>query len=389
MNVRISEFNSLIVATLSLISLTGCPTIPVPGGGAVIDGNRDTSLTSPLGKTFGEPNGSFSTAVIAVFDQDDVAELQGTVSARGDLDVFLLGSLNRGDRVRVDTATVGSSLDISIALFDDQQRLVLANDDRCGDPTQARCFDSVADLVIRHDGERYFLVVTGSAFAARGAEFGTYTVDVQLLRGGTAPAPVPQTLVLEFGGGAVDSPTLGTFVLDPFDAARIDPAYTGRTQTMRDAIVTAMRQNYERFNVTLLTGNDLLPEGTRFSVIYFGGFNPTAFGLAESVDLYNVDRCDDAIIFTESFSISQFSRTPTAEQMGLALGNIAAHEAGHLLGLNHVDDDLDLMDDRSPADVFLLDQEFKTSALSSDIMSIGVQDGVLLLNETVGPAAGP
>lgn len=389
MNAGIPRTTVLTAAFLALVGATGCPSVPVPGGGAVIDGNRDATLTSPLGKTSGEPNGSFSTAIVAVFNREDVAELQGTVSSRGDLDVFRLGSLSRGDRVRVDTATVGSPLDISIALFDDQQRLVFANDDRCGDPTQARCFDSIADLVIRHDGDRYFLVVTGSAFAARGAESGTYTVDVRLLRGGTAPDPVPQTLVLEFGGGAVDSPTLGTFQLDPFDAARIDPVYAGRTQAMRNAIIAAMRRNYERFNVAIRTGDDLPPDGSKFSVVYFGGFNPTAFGLAESVDLYNVDRCDDAIIFTESFSISQFSRTPTAEQMGLALGNIAAHEAGHLLGLNHVDDDLDLMDDRSAADVFLLDQEFKTSALSSDIMSIGVQDGVLLLNETVGPAAGP
>ena len=44
------------------------------------------------------------------------------------------------------------------------------------------------------------------------------------------------------------------------------------------------------------------------------------------------------------------------------------------------------MDDQSHADAFLDDQEFMEAPLSSDIMSIGVQDAVLLLDEIVGPA---
>ena len=56
----------------------------------------------------------------------------------------------------------------------------------------------------------------------------------------------------------------------------------------------------------------------------------------------------------------------------------------HLLGLNHTDDDLDLMDDASPTDAFIEDQEFMEAPLSPDIMSIGSQDGVLLLSEIVG-----
>ena len=106
--------------------------------------------------------------------------------------------------------------------------------------------------------------------------------------------------------------------------------------------------------------------------------------MAEGVDLYNADFCDDAIIFTESFTPSLFTGTPTALELGTAIGNVGSHEAGHLLGLNHTSDDLDLMDDRSDADAFLDDQEFKEAPLSSDIMAIGTQDGVLLLSEIVG-----
>jgi hypothetical protein len=74
--------------------------------------------------------------------------------------------------------------------------------------------------------------------------------------------------------------------------------------------------------------------------------------------------------------------------MGMAIGNVACHEAGHLMGLNHVDDDWALMDDQSAADAFLEDQEFMEAPLSSDIMRIGTQDAVLLLTETVGPSGG-
>jgi len=80
-----------------------------------------------------------------------------------------------------------------------------------------------------------------------------------------------------------------------------------------------------------------------------------------------------------------FSVTPTVEELAVGIGNIAAHEAGHLLGLNHVSDDDALMDDRSPADAFLWDQEFMEAPLSSDIMSIGTQDAVMLLDLIVGP----
>jgi hypothetical protein len=107
------------------------------------------------------------------------------------------------------------------------------------------------------------------------------------------------------------------------------------------------------------------------------------------VDSYNIDACDDAIIFAESFSPDVFSFRLTAREMGIAIGNVASHEAGHLLGLNHVDDDLDLMDDRSLADAFLADQEFLDSDLSTDILPIGTQDSALLLFETLGPAEAP
>ena len=384
-----------VAGLLVIVTAAGCPGVVVPpdGGGPIVDGNRDASVTSTLGKTSGEPNGAFGDPVVAVFDSTGTARLQGTVETVDDLDVYRLGRMSPGDRITVDAYVNGSPLDVTVALFDDQGRLVVNNDDReeqtatCGRLAQhGASLDAYIDLVIRHAGNPYYLVVTHSPFAASNALLGNYRVDISAESGFDVPAPAAQTLLLDFDGAMVNSLVLGQMTLLPFDAAAIAPVYDGKTQTIKDRIRDVFDQNYKRFNVIILTTDDPPPPpGTVYSTIFFGGFDRTAFGLSEDVDLYDIDRCDDSIIFTESFTPSVFTGVPTATELGTAIGNVGAHEAGHLLGLNHTDDDLDLMDDQSPADAFLKDQEFKEAPLSTDIMPIGTQDGVLLLNEIVGP----
>ena len=371
---------------LALTLSSGCPQVSFPGGSGsqLVDGNRD-AVTSPLGKTSGEPNGSFQQAIIAVFDSSGVAGLQGTISTLGDLDVFRLGAVSAGDRLIVDAMTPGSSLDVALAVFDDEERLVFYNDDRT--PTN---FDAYIDWVVRHGGESYYLVVAASAFAGTNQTTGTYLVDVTLEPDGDVPPPVGQVLLLNFDGGTVELPGLGTKTILPFEAGAIGSAYAGQTETMKQAIREVCVQNFQRFDVGVVTSDDPPPaQSIEFSTIFFGGFSAGAFGIADSVDAYNQDFCDDAIIYTESFGPRVFSFTPTASELALAIANVASHEAGHLLGLNHVDDDRDLMDDRSPADAFIFDQEFMQAPLSTDLMSLGTQDGVLLLTEIVGLSAAP
>ncbi len=373
--------------TCSLLA-AGCGTWPPSGPKPeVIDGNRGAPSQVPpgtAGRTQGEPNGSFDDALIAVFDDDGVAKLQGTISAVGDVDVFQLGAMEPGDRIIVDAGTPGSRLDINIALFDDMQRLVSVNDDRDSEPeAQARDLDAYLDFITRHHGAVYYAVVSASSFADGNRRTGAYTIDIQLERGTTIPASARQILLLDFDGGEVDSPTLGKIRLDPFDAADIALRYEDATDAMKEWIRQTVEQNYERFNVTVVTTNDDLPQG-HYSTIFFGGFKENILGFAEGVDEYNVDHCDDAIVYTESFGLDLFFFPPTARQMATAIGNVAAHESGHILGLSHVNDDRALMDADSNAPTLLTDQEFREAPLSKQIAPIGVQDAVLLLTESVG-----
>ncbi len=378
-----------VILLISLLFFTGCPTaIPSPGTN-VEDGNRDPMLTGSVVGAAGEPNGSFASPITALFDAAGTARLQGTVSVPGDLDVFLLGALSGGDEIVVDASTPGSVLDATVALFDDQQRLIYTNDDR-GTPATSDGLDPFFTFTLRHDSDAYYLVISNSPFAGTGQFTGTYQVDVNVTPGGSVPAPVGQILFLEFRGASLTTSPLGPITLAPFDAAAIHPVYDGQTEVLKELIRASVQQNYERFDVTVLTSDDPPPnDGVEFTTIYVGGFSGTLFGIADDVDLYNADFCDDAIIFAESFAPNIFSQTPTVEELAIAIGNIASHESGHLLGLNHVSDDLAIMDDQSAADAFLEDQEFMRAPLSSDILNLGFQDSALLLTEIVGPKAAP
>lgn len=379
----------MAAAGFVLSLLVGCPTSGPIGGGSIEDGNRDPALNGSIVGTGGEPNGSFDRAIHALFDSASVARLQGTVSLPGDVDIFSLGALSAGDRIIVDVTTPESLLDATAVLFDGEQRIIDTNDDR-SHPGTPGGLDPYFDFIIRHDSDAYYLVVSNSPFAGSNQRTGTYRADVQIIPGEVVPEPVAQILFLEFRGASLPSSPLGPLALAEFRAEDISSIYAGQTAALKELIRATIEQNFERFHVTVLTSDDGPPDSdVRFSTIYFGGFSASLFGIADSVDLYNADFCDDAIIFAESFSPNIFSIAPTVEQLAVAIGNIAAHEAGHLLGLNHTSDDLELMDDQSAADAFLADQEFMLAPLSPDIVGIGFQDSALLLYETVGPRPTP
>lgn len=331
----------------------------------------------------GLPNGvqignSFGSAPILPLDASGKASFSSAITG-AKVDIVDLGPVAPGDRIIVTVKpSAGSMLDPVAALFDASEELFALNDDVNFD--QGQIDSAIDDIVRTASSKMYFAIIKFPL----GNQEGAYDATVEIQRGQAIPAPQSQILYLNFAGGSVTIPSEGTINVGAFDAADIDATYAGQTAVIKTAIVNTVRNRFVGTSLQVVTSDEVPPPGPPgcFSTVLFGGFSGTKFGVAQSVDQSNRDRCDDAIVFTERFN-EPFASDPTPEGMGLAIGHVAAHEAGHLLGLNHVADVTDLMDTTGSASTLLVTQIFKTSQLAGSVFPIGVQNGPAMLSRVV------
>ena len=175
---NIRSLAGLGLAVALLAALAGCgTTVDPPNPSDVEDGNKDPSLTSPLGKTSGEPNDTFEDFVAAVFSTAGRAELVGNIRVPGDIDIYHLGALAAGTKLVLDAETPDSTLDVSLVLFDADEGIVYENDDQGTSGSSAR--DSHIEFVTRHDSDAYYVAVSHSAFGGASTMLGDYTLDIQ------------------------------------------------------------------------------------------------------------------------------------------------------------------------------------------------------------------
>ncbi len=356
---------SLILGLGILVSTSGCDVFPfpLPSGGGL------------------KPGTSLENATLLELDSSGNSAISGTVET-GSPAVYSLGMCSPGDRIIVAVqAAGGSNLDPSVAIFNADGELFALNDDV--DLLAGRT-DSYVNEVVVVASNQYYLAISKFFADAQGGE---YIGTVRIERGGAIPARPTQYLLLQFGGGTITIPGENAYTLTAFDADDIDSTanntYAGMTVQIKAKIIETVEENFEDTGVVVVSSDDnpVLDTGT-FSTVYFGAYSSNKFGIAQSVDQGNRDRCDDAIVFTDGFS-GPFTPTPSADGIAIAIGNVAAHEAGHLLGLSHVADVTALMDSTGTASTLLADQDFKTAPLHSTIFPFGDQNAPAILQMVV------
>lgn len=363
----------VVIGLLSLVvGVAGCdaffdPTAVLGGGMGNVPAERIEEV---------EPNDTFEAVSQVPAAYATMLDVAGFMTNIDDIDIYDLGPVVAGDRITVSVDSERSA-NLAAALFDDQHCLFVCNDDRYWqvDPRPQ------LGLTVRRDSAHCYLVIAPDP-AVRECR-GSYTATV-LLERGTVPAPRPQTVYLSFHGAKrIAMPGRNAVDIPAFDAAFIDSSFAGRTAEMIEAIVANVRSHYAMFNVNILSSTESSVIPTDATIVYFGTYDPNYLGLADSVDRYNADLTQKAIVFTDTFSMFM-PLQPSLSQMALAIANVASHEAGHLLGLEHTRQWTDLMDTTGPAQTLLTMQAFETAPLYEEVFPIGWQDGVLQLAETVG-----
>jgi hypothetical protein len=394
MHARRSPEESLSVSTLLLavilVLFAGCGTTPVGTTGAArerpdLAAGEFPPVTTPVVEDSAN-NSAFDAAQYATLPVEGEIVIQGTIGSRDDVDVYALGPALAGDRITVDV-TGYDGLNTVAALFDGGQELLDGNDDRSYYMSQVNPYFA---YTLRADSPNLFvtIAVTRATHFANNAgryDFGSYNIRISRQPNLAVPSARPQIVYLDYAGGAsVRIAGEPVEIMRPFSAEAISARMAGQTPYIRSLILYHMQKDLADYNVVLVDGSTQPPPSVPHSKLYFGNFNASYLGLADNVDTGNSALEQKAIIYAEDLSMYESLRA-TAEELGQALANIASHELGHLLGLEHTAESGDLMATAASArQVLEVDALFKRSRLQLAVFPIGWQNGPNLLMQNVG-----
>ncbi len=369
------------IATL----LSGCGVSPVRNGS---DGSRgdSTSTVTPPNNPSGENDtvastvigdGPFENLKLVTFADDVTVTLEGNIAARDTVEAFDIGPVGLGDRL-VLTAEAVDTLDPVMAVFDANGDAMIVNDDRSyygGD------FNSAIDVQSRRDTAHCYVAVAASDGSRT---TGGYRLSLRRVPGGTPPETRPQQVYLNFDGA--DAIVIGRrepVSIPVFEGSLVGEEFAGRTEELIDEIVAQIRRDYVGLNVEFVSSREGSPPGESYTTIHFGAYDPGLLGLADYVDEFNAVPTQKAIVFVDTFQ-AFLPLNPSVEEMANALSNVAAHETGHLLGLNHAVDPHGIMDITANLRQMLAVQTFCRSPFHQEVFPVGHQDAAQLLVEAVG-----
>ncbi len=360
------------------VMIAGC--VPPEITGSLIPDEVLSSATPPPAVTTrhaeAEPNDHMPAA--EALPSSSRLQISGSIAASAitmDTDIYDLGAAAAGDRLTVDVSVINGG-DVVFAVIDPQERLLAYVD-----PASPTAGPRRVDLVVREPVSHLYLLATTRSLSSVAR---SYNVILDLQPGAGLPPFAPQTVVLEFRGASnVVIGNRPAVKVPVFDAANIDSRFAGQTDAMIARILEGVRNDYRGLGIAIHLASDAdIPAGER-STIYFGTYDQRLLGLADNIDPFNADRTQAAILYTDTFSLFR-TLAPDMDAMAVALANVTSHEIGHLVGLRHTADPVDIMDVTASARQMMLDQSFDDTFLDVSVMPLGFQDAPRMLGWTLG-----
>jgi len=352
------------------------------GGGVTGNDGRPTLAETIIGAdpdtTFFEAdqNNLFEEAQLVLVTGENTL-IRGHVSGSRDVDVYDLGPMRAGDRVRVEMVP-DAGLNGAIAVFDDNLACKLVNDHR---NVYLGVKEPFIDVVFERASESCYIAVASTPTQSSSGDYAMIASKF----GDSDPLELRSDVVLlNFeGGSGVRIGSRSAIEVPRFDATSISSRYAGQTDDIIAATVARIRADFVPYDVTILSTSEGASADALTTILFFGTFDEALLGVAEGVDEFNATQAQQAIVFTDTFAAFD-PLEPSAEEMSQALANVASHEIGHLLGLVHTSDPQGIMDITASLSQLLDDQDFTMSALHGDVFPLGSQDAVQSLADALG-----
>ena len=246
----------------------------------------------------------------------------GFVNGVGEYELLSLGPGNMGDKWVI-TPTSPFDGPFVVVLFDADQNLLMRS---------YMSYNNVMHHTLRADADEVYLGIMPSYATGRGGTFGLRT---RVQSGQAIPTPRRQIVYLNFAGGTnVQVHTRAAMSFGPFDGVLVGDAYAEHTEEMKAVILAEMCADYADFDIAFHTSDDGPPPDSPYSTVHFGGDEPGLLGLADSVDSYNHNLSQQAVVYVDNFA-PYWTMRLQPDEMAVMIANVASHELGHLLGLYH------------------------------------------------------